>query len=92
MIKSNQIGNGGFYETCEFFELTGAPSKKALADYLGVPASNISNWIRNERPIPSRHCAKIEQFTKGAVKMEELRPDFPWDDAKRVIADRISSV
>lgn len=81
-----------FMKLAEFFELTGAPSKKALADYLGVPASNISNWIRNERPIPSRHCAKIEQFTRGAVKMEELRPDFPWDDAKRVIADRISSV
>lgn len=48
----------------EFFELTGAPSKKALADYLGIPASNISNWIRNERPIPSRHCAKSNSSRK----------------------------
>lgn len=75
-----------------FFEERDAPSRKKLADFLKVPASNVTRWIKGTSPVPAQHCAKIEEFTKGKVRMEELRPDFPWKATKKVIANRIASL
>jgi DNA-binding transcriptional regulator YdaS (Cro superfamily) len=35
-------------------------------------------WFSASRPIPGDKCAHIERATKGAVLVEELRPDLRW--------------
>lgn len=53
-------------------------NQAALADRLGVTASNVSLWISKKR-IPNRDGAlRIEQLTKGAVSVESWgMPDLP---------------
>lgn len=46
-----------------------------LARHLTVPASFISKMASAEKPVPLDHCPFIQEFTKGEVTCEELRPD-----------------
>ncbi|WAL85300.1 helix-turn-helix domain-containing protein [Pandoraea sp. XJJ-1] len=54
-------------------DLLGSPS--ALAAVLGVSPQMISQWLKNERPVPIDRCVEIEMATQGAVRCESLRPD-----------------
>ena len=54
-------------------DLLGSPS--TLAATLGVSPQMISQWLKNERPIPIDRCVEIEMATHGAVRCEALRPD-----------------
>ncbi|MCO1336800.1 helix-turn-helix domain-containing protein [Microbulbifer sp. OS29] len=51
-------------------------TQKRIADLLGVSPACVSQWNRGVRKVPPRLCRAIEQFTKGAVTREELRPDI----------------
>lgn len=48
--------------------LLGYESKKKLCEYLGVPQSNLSMWIK-EGFVPEKHKAKLNEFIekKGLV-------------------------
>ena len=35
-------------------------------------------WARGARRVPRSKCAAVEAASKGAVTVEELRPDLPW--------------
>lgn len=50
-------------------------SQAATAAALGVKQPTISEWLRNERPVPIERCVEIERATDGAVRRWDLRPD-----------------
>lgn len=56
----------------------GRGAGSSLSRALEVPASLISDWANENRPVPVERCAAIEQATAGSVTCEELRPDEPW--------------
>lgn len=35
-------------------------------------------WFNSDRRVPGDKCALIERAAKGAVTVEELRPDLAW--------------
>jgi len=47
----------------------------ALARILGRSASEISQWVSGNRPIPLIAAPAIERATNGAVTRRDLRPD-----------------
>lgn len=49
----------------------------ALAAAIGVAQTAVSNW-KARGTVPSEQCPAIERATKGAVTVEELRPDARW--------------
>lgn len=53
-------------------------SQLALAENLGVTPGVVSQWVKGARPVPPRHCPKIERLTDGVVRCEELCPDVDW--------------
>lgn len=61
-------------------------SSAALAAALGVSRPAVSQWLRNECPVPMRRCIEIERETGGAVRCEELRPDIDWSFLRDVQA------
>ena len=52
----------------------GRGAGSSLSRALEVPASLISDWANENRPIPIERCAAIEQPTNGAVTRRDLRP------------------
>ena len=46
-----------------------------LSKKLNVDQGNVSKWLHSKLPIPLRHAIKIEQLTKGEIKVKDLRPD-----------------
>ena len=52
----------------------GRGAGSSLSRALEVPASLISDWANENRPIPIERCAAIEQATNGAVTRQDLRP------------------
>jgi DNA-binding transcriptional regulator YdaS (Cro superfamily) len=54
-----------------------AGSQSALANGIGVSPQTVNNWIRRGN-VPAEYCPRIEAFTNGAVRCEDLRPDVPW--------------
>lgn len=57
-----------------------------LARKIGVHMPDVSNWKRESRPVPVRHCVAIERATKGQVTRKDLRPDdwhIIWPELKR---------
>jgi len=46
-----------------------------LARMLGRSASEVSQWVGGNRPIPLRAAPAIERATNGAVRRQDLRPD-----------------
>ena len=52
----------------------GRGAGSSLSCALGVPASLISDWANEKRPIPVERCVAIERATNGAVTRRDLRP------------------
>ena len=52
----------------------GRGAGSSLSRALEVPASLISDWANENRPIPVERCAAIERATNGAVTRRDLRP------------------
>ncbi|GAA5075640.1 transcriptional regulator [Lysobacter panacisoli] len=50
--------------------------QKGLAEALGITAQALNQWIRAGKPVPPKHCPRIEGET--GVRCEELRPDLTW--------------
>lgn len=50
----------------------------ALADAAGVKPPTVSQWLTGIRRVPLERCPLIESATRGAVTVEELRPDVDW--------------
>jgi len=55
---------------------TGGPS--SVAKMLGVSVQAVCFWRDGKRTFPAALCPKFERETNGAVRCEELRPDFDW--------------
>jgi len=64
----------------EYFSIEGAKTPYALAKFLGITPANVYDWLKNGRPIPINHCARIEKFTNNLVSCEELAPNFRWNE------------
>ena len=52
----------------------GRGAGSSLSRALEVPASLVSDWANENRPVPVERCAAIEQATNGAVTRQDLRP------------------
>lgn len=55
-----------------------------LANAIGEKPSNVSLWRKGKKPIPPYKCMRIFLYTRGAVTLQELRPNdyeecFPVD-------------
>lgn len=48
----------------------------ALAAFMQVHKTQITNWAMGRAPIAPHRCVAIEQFTEGAVTRQELRDDW----------------
>ena len=48
-----------------------------FAKQLGVTSQALSNW--KQRGVPANYCLRIVTLAKGAVTLQELRPD-DWRD------------
>lgn len=55
----NQLGRGG---------------KSAFAKKIGAYSSDLSDWIKGERPIPAHFAPAIERESDGRVTRKECRP------------------
>ena len=53
-------------------------SQRALADLMGITPGALSQWASGHRIIPIERCPEVERYTGGAVRCEDLRPDFDW--------------
>ena len=51
----------------EFFTRSDAPTKKALADHLGVDKSVVSKILAGDRGVSVEEAFGIEEFTDGAI-------------------------
>lgn len=51
--------------------------QEKMASDLGLRSQgSISQWVTGRRPLPPKHCIKIEQLTDGEVTRYQLRPDI----------------
>lgn len=59
--------------------VTAAGGISKLAAALGVTPPTVHEWITHKRAVPASRCQAIVRFTKGAVSLQELRPN-DWAD------------
>ena len=52
-------------------------SQTALADFLGVTQSAVSQWI-DRGIVPAEHCPRIEKHFAGDVRCEDLNDKVDW--------------
>lgn len=57
-------------------DLSGGPVR--LAAKLGISTQRLCNWNGERRRVPIVWCPAIERAVGGAVRCDELRPDFAW--------------
>ena len=62
----------------EYINQTERGEKAKLARFVGVKPPHITFWASGIRQVPAERCPLVEQFTKGKVTCEELRPDVNW--------------
>lgn len=51
-------------------------NQSELAAHLGVSKAAVSQWFASKPP--ADRCPAIERVLKGAVTVEQLRPDVVW--------------
>lgn len=51
-------------------------SQQQFADQIGVSQGAVSHWIVGRVQISIEKAREIEKKTKGAVRLEDLRPDI----------------
>ena len=49
-----------------------------MAGDLGVSVSVVSMWAHGSRRVPLERCFAIERLTRGAVRVQWLRPDMTF--------------
>lgn len=49
-------------------------SQAAIARHLSVSAPTVNQWAKGAKPVPIRHCTKLEALSGGVVTRHELRP------------------
>lgn len=59
----------------EYLDSMERGAKAKLAAQIGAHASDLSDWINGNRPVPVHRCASIVAATGGAVTRQALRPD-----------------
>ena len=59
----------------DYLASQGRGAKSRLAAQVGGYASDVSDWLAGNRPVPVHRCAAIERATGGAVTRRDLRPD-----------------
>lgn len=59
----------------DYLETQGRGAKSRLAAQVGGYASDVSDWLAGNRPVPVHRCTAIERATGGAVTRRDLRPD-----------------
>lgn len=53
-----------------------AEGQEELAALIGVKyQSQISSWVTGCRPVPPKHCIRIEELFGGKVSKQELNPN-----------------
>ena len=52
-------------------------SQTALADFLGVTQSAVSQWI-DRGIVPAEHCPRIEKHFAGDIRCEDLNDKVDW--------------
>ena len=55
-----------------------AGGQAALARHFKISPASVNEWFNGERPFPSDRCIGIEEFTNGAIRCEDMRPDINW--------------
>lgn len=50
-------------------------SQAAIARHLNVRAPTVNQWVKGSKPVPVRHCRKLEELSGGSVTRRDLRPD-----------------
>ena len=71
----------------DYLNNAGRGSRSELAQKIGGYASDVSDWLAGERPVPLHRCAAIEAATGGAVTRRDLRPD-DWQQIWPELADQ----
>ena len=51
-------------------------SQGVMAEALGVSQPAVSDWAREERPVPAKRCVQIEQHP---MNRDATRPVMRWD-------------
>ena len=59
----------------DYLTNAGRGGKSNLARKIGGHASDLSDWLSGDRPVPVHRCTAIEAATDGAVTRRDLRPD-----------------
>lgn len=54
-----------------------------LAHRLGVSVSLVSMWAGRVRPVPVLYAFRIEQWTKGKVRVERMCPGVSFRRTRR---------
>jgi len=52
--------------------------QKQIASLCAVSISAVNQWCIGIRPVPEKHCKKIEKALAGKIACEELRPGGMW--------------
>lgn len=63
-----------------------------MARSIGVTAAAVNQWIKGIRPVPPKHCIRIERATNGVVTRRDLRPDWReiWPELAQAHAQEVS--
>lgn len=59
----------------EYLKAQGFGAGKRLAEAIGAPQPDVSDWANGHRPVPIARCVAIEKATEGQVSRRDLRPD-----------------
>ena len=69
----------------EYLKNNGRGALAKLARDTRSHASDMSNWAKENRPIPHEKCVQIEQATNSEVTRKDLRPNdwhLIWPELK----------
>lgn len=68
-----------------------AGGKQALAEKVGVSYKTILDWTSGRSGVSIPNALKIEKATDGNVKVDEILPNFNWNELKLTIGLEIKS-